>query len=130
MRGGGALASCQVTSLALEHAICPPIPAPHPAPLPRSPKPRFWALEHPGLFCQVPVFLVSADLWWWQFWVPTNPVGWWNWAGNMSLVTCVVILVTSFALVRRRAYNTFRAVHYALWAVRGWVRSAKGRGRT
>ncbi|KAI8470500.1 MAG: hypothetical protein J3K34DRAFT_509459 [Monoraphidium minutum] len=76
----------------------------------------FWLAIH-GLFCQIPVFIVSADLWWWQFWVPTNPVGWWNWAGNMALVACVVILVTSLALVRRRAYNTFRAAHYALWAV-------------
>jgi hypothetical protein len=65
---------------------------------------------------------VSYYLFMWQNWTFSTPAGFWNLSGNLSLLVGAVIVATSMAAVRHRAYEAFRAVHYTLWLVRVGVR--------
>ncbi len=54
---------------------------------------------------------------------PTNSYGFWNFAGNMAWICLLMVLTTSYAIVRNRAYNTFRVAHWMFWPVSGAVPS-------
>jgi hypothetical protein len=71
-----------------------------------------------------------------QLWTEANraavahlPSAWSLAAGNIAWLLALAMLTTSYHYVRRRAYEVFKAAHYAFWAVRcrclggegGWV---------